>query len=163
MKGDDRSSRGRAQHGEGLKIIESVLGRGEAPVLGLYLYTAVSVMLDGVRRSSKLRKISPNLIGTPSILLVRPQISQSELARYLGCPRATAGKQVMACVRHGWVRRNRSTVDRRLIVLELTAAGRRMLNEVANIVAEHEQVTFAALSKDEQTVLRQLLLRFIVG
>jgi DNA-binding MarR family transcriptional regulator len=163
MKGDDHISRGRAQHGEGLKIIESVLGRGETPVLGLYMYTAVAVMLDDVRRSPKLRKISPHLIGTPSILLVRPQISQSELARYLGCPRATAGKQVMACVRHGWVSRRRSTEDRRLIVLELTAAGRRMLKEVASIVTEHEQMTFAALSKQEQATLRQLLLRFIVG
>lgn len=163
MSTDDLRSHDGARHGEGLEIIESVLGQGNTPVLGLYLYTAVALLLAEVRRNPRLRKIRPQLIGTPSILLVRPRISQAELARYLGCSRAAAGLQVAACVREGWVSRRRSTHDRRIFQLELTASGRRMLAEVASIVVQHERATFAALSEREQATLRQLLRQFIVG
>lgn len=161
MTGSHLTKRGKAQHREGLAIIEAVLGRGQIPIVGLFLYSATARMLDGVRNNPRFRRISPHLIGTPSILLLRPRISQSELARYLGCPRATAGKQVMACVRQGWVRRTRSTEDRRSFVLELTASGQRMLGEVADIVAQHEAATFATLSTKDRKVLRSLLLQYI--
>jgi DNA-binding MarR family transcriptional regulator len=120
-------------------------------------------MLDGVRSNPRFRKISPHVIGTPSILKVRPGISQSELARYLGCTRATAGKQVVVCVRHGWVRRTRSLDDRRTYLLELTAAGSRMLDSVADIVAEHEEWMVASLPRADRAMLRTLLRRFILG
>ena len=152
-----------ARHKEGLTIIESVLGGDSAPIIGLYLYTAVAKMLYGVRHSPRFRKIMPHLIGTPSILLVRPEISQSELAGYLGCGRATAGLQVKACVRHGWVRRTRSSADRRRYVLELTASGREMLKAVAAIVAEHERAHFSALEPRERLQLRALLSKLITG
>lgn len=148
---------------EGLAIIETVLGRGERPILGLFLYTAVSKMLEGIRRNPRYRKIRPHLIGTPSILLVRPRISQTELAGFLGCGRATAGKQVTACVRDGWVKRTRSLEDRRMYVLELTALGRSKLEEVAGVVDEHEALMFAEFSADERAQLRALLSKFIVG
>ena len=163
MSSSDLNGRGRARHREGLTIIETVLGRGQKSILGLYLYTAVSKMLDGVRRSPRLRKISPHLIGTPSILLVRPRISQSELAGFLGCTRATAGKQVAECVRSGWISRSRSTIDRRSYVLELTHSGRERLDEVANIVIEHEDQMSPGLTSKEREMLRLLLLKFIVG
>ncbi len=148
---------------EGLAIIERVLGRGERPILGLYLFTAVAKMLDDLRKNPRFGKISPHIIGTPSILRERPGISQSELARYLGCTRATAGKQVVACVSRGWVRRVRSADDRRSYLLELTASGRRMLDEVADIVAEHEEWMTASLPVADRAHLRTLLHRFIVS
>lgn len=163
MTGSSTGRLGSARHREGLAIIETVLGRGEIPIVGLHLYTAVAKLLHDVRSNPRFRRISPHLIGTPSVLLVRPRISQSELARYLGCPRATAGKQVMACVRHGWVRRRRSTEDRRSFVLELTTAGQRMLDEVAAIVAEHEAEAFASLGERDRRTLRVLLQRFLFG
>jgi len=158
-----KSRRMKALQKEGLGIIETVLGRGERPIIGLYLYTAVSKMLEGIRHSAKYRKIRPHLIGTPSILLVRPRISQSELAGFLGCGRATAGKQVAACVRDGWVKRTRSLEDRRMYVLELTALGRSKLEEVAAVIDEHEALMFEGFSSADRTALRALLAKFIVG
>jgi len=163
MKESAKSMRARALQKEGLGIIETVLGRGERPIIGLYLYTAVSKMLEGIRRSAKYRKIRPHLIGTPAILLVRPRISQSELAGYLGCGRATAGKQVAACVRDGWVKRTRSLEDRRMYVLELTALGRSRLEEVAEVIDEHEALMFERMTSGDRATLRGLLSKFIVG
>jgi len=158
-----KSRRARALQREGLGIIETVLGRGERPIIGLYLYTAVGKMLEGIRRSPKYRKIRPHLIGTPAILLVRPRISQSELAGFLGCGRATAGKQVSACVRDGWVKRTRSMTDRRMYVLELTALGRSKLEEVSEVIDEHESLMLDGFSSGDRAALRALLSKFIVG
>lgn len=159
----DVGTTARSKHREGIQLIEGVLGRGATQVLGLYLFTATTKMLAEVRGDPELRKITPHVIGTPSIISQRPGISQSELARYLGCPRATAGKQIKVCLRLGWVRRRRSATDRRSYVLDLTVAGQRMLDDVSGIVMRHEDRAFAGLAAGERRMLRGLLLKFILS
>jgi DNA-binding MarR family transcriptional regulator len=54
------------------------------------------------------------------------RISQAELARATGTAPTLTGRAVDALVERRWVRRTRSTADRREYTLELTAAGKRM-------------------------------------
>jgi DNA-binding MarR family transcriptional regulator len=63
-------------------------------------------------------------IGTNS------QISQAELARITQTAPTLTGRVLDAMVEHGWVRRERSTQDRREYTLELTASGKRIRDRV---------------------------------
>jgi len=54
------------------------------------------------------------------------RISQAELARATGTAATLTGRVLDALVERGWVKRKRSTEDRREYTLELTAAGKRM-------------------------------------
>lgn len=56
--------------------------------------------------------------------------SQAELARATDTLPTLTGRVVDTMVERGWVRRKRSTVDRRQYVLELTAAGERVRKRV---------------------------------
>jgi DNA-binding MarR family transcriptional regulator len=52
--------------------------------------------------------------------------SQAELARLTETAPTLTGRTVDTLIEHGWVRRQRSTEDRREYMLELTASGKRM-------------------------------------
>ena len=60
-------------------------------------------------------------------------ISQAELARITESDPALAGRVLAALIERGLIRRERSTVDRREYVLELTAAGRRVRDRIEKL------------------------------
>lgn len=146
---------------EGLKLRESVLSPNGATVLGLYVYTAGVQAENLVKRHPLFRAIVPHLIGTPAIVAARPGISQTGLAQYLGCERATAGKQVAACLSRGWIRRESSPYDKRKFSLYITPKGERMLREVVRIIPQHEREYTAPLTPGERETLKRLLLKLI--
>ena len=146
---------------EGLAIIQGVLSPGGNPVLGLFIYSAALHVLRLLRSRKAYRKIRPHLIGTPAILSRCPGLSQTELAVFLGCERATAGLQVTECVRLGWVRRARSVTDARCYKLFITESGRRMLREVVPIVKRHEATLGRPLISRERAKLASLLQRLM--
>lgn len=150
-------------YGDGLALLERAFNPSGEPVIGFYVYSASAALIRGLNRSKTYRAIVPNLIGTPAILLARPGISQTELGAYLGCERATAGKQVAVCLKRGWIRRVTAHQDRRRFALYITPKGERMLREVATIIPRHEREYTAALSADERRTLRRLLQKLIVG
>jgi DNA-binding MarR family transcriptional regulator len=57
-------------------------------------------------------------------------ISQAQLARATNTAPTLTGRVVEPLIEHGWVRRRRSSEDRRQYVLELTASGKRMRERV---------------------------------
>ena len=149
--------------GDSLKLLESALSPSGEPVLGLYIHTAEQVLLHTLRSKRAYLAIVPHLIGTPAILSVRPGISQTELGHYLRCGRAAAGKQVVACIRRGWVRREDSPHDKRRFRLYITPAGTQMLREAVRISPAHEQEFAAGLSDAERLMLRRLLHKLIMS
>jgi DNA-binding MarR family transcriptional regulator len=146
---------------QGLTTIEAALSLSGERVLGLYIYSA-SVAL---KRSQTLRpeygKIPGHLIGTPAIVTSLPGISQTELAGLLGCERATAGLQVAECVKMGWIKRVLSLKDKRRYELHITPKGERMLAQVREIIAQHEEEFLAPLSLAERAELRRILAQLI--
>lgn len=58
------------------------------------------------------------------------RISQADLARATATAPTLTGRALETLVERGWVRRKRSEDDRRQYVLELTAAGRRVRDQV---------------------------------
>jgi DNA-binding MarR family transcriptional regulator len=57
-------------------------------------------------------------------------ISQAQLARATNTAPTLTGRVLESLIEHGWVRRKRSSEDRRQYVLELTASGKRMRERV---------------------------------
>ncbi len=58
------------------------------------------------------------------------QLSQAQLARATRTWPTLTGRTVEALIERGWVRRKRSGEDRRQYVLELTASGKRVRDQV---------------------------------
>src|SRR5512146_593768 len=114
-----------------LALLERTLCPTGETVLGLYVYTAGVDLLQSLNRNYTYRAIVPHLIGAPAIVSVRPGLSQTELAQYLGVERATSGKQVAACLKRGWIRREVPPHDKRRYSLYITPKGQKMLREVA--------------------------------
>lgn len=146
-----------------LALLERALCPTGETVLGLYVYTAGNTLLQGLSRNRTYRAIVPHLIGAPAVVSVRPGLSQTELAHFLGAERATIGKQVAACMKQGWIRREVSPHDKRRFSLYLTAKGERMLREVAQIIPRHEREFTAMLSGEERETLKRLLRKLIMG
>ena len=70
-------------------------------------------------------------LGTAQAKFVRhigahSHLSQAELARATRTAPTLTGRVLATLVERGWVRRKRSSEDRREYVLELTASGRRI-------------------------------------
>jgi DNA-binding MarR family transcriptional regulator len=63
-------------------------------------------------------------------------ISQAELARITDSDPALAGRVLAALIERGLIVRERSEVDRREYVLELTAAGRRLRDRIEKLRSE---------------------------
>jgi DNA-binding MarR family transcriptional regulator len=148
-------------HSQGVTTIESVLSTGGSPVLGLYLHTVHILLMKSVSRNRRFHGIMPHLIGTPSILSRHPGLSQIELAALLGTERATAGIQVAQCLSQGFVRRVRSSHDRRRYELYVTKKGLRLLDDARLAISQHEELFAGTLSRDEREMLRRLLLKLI--
>ena len=147
---------------QGLTVIEQASSNAAGDVvLGLYIYSASVALKRSESSRLEYRKIRPHLIGTPAIVASMPGISQSELARLLGCERATAGLQVAECVKLGWIKRLPSGKDKRRYELHLTASGDRMLTQVRKVIARQESDFLAPLSQEERETLRRILLQLI--
>jgi DNA-binding MarR family transcriptional regulator len=151
----------RSKYRLGLTTIEKALTTSGGPVIGLYIYSACIVLRRSQTLRPEYRKILGHVIGTPAIVSALPGISQTELAQLLSCERATAGLQVAECVRAGWIRRVVAAQDKRRYELQLTPKGERMLAEVRQIIARHEDEFLARLSQDERECLRGLLAKLI--
>lgn len=66
----------------------------------------------------------------------QPRISQAELARATESDPTLTGRVLASLLERGLVRRERSDVDRREYVLELSAAGRRLHERVDKLRAQ---------------------------
>jgi DNA-binding MarR family transcriptional regulator len=157
----DTSANKRSRYRQGLTTIEKALGTSGSMVLGLYIHSASLALQHSQTLRPEYRKIKGHVIGTPSIVSLMPGISQTELAQFLACERATAGLQVAECVRLGWIKRVVSAQDKRRYELKITPKGERMLAEVRQIIAKHEAEFLAPLSMSERASLRELLAKLI--
>jgi len=92
-------------------------------------------------------------------------ISQATLARETDSDEALTGRVLRTLILRGWVKRARSTEDRREYVLELTAAGRKMekridalrdgmAKKLAEALDERDLKDFERIAKKVLTALK---------
>jgi len=83
--------------------------------------------------------------------------TQADLTRLLLIEPPTMAKMLARLERSGFVERERSSSDRRVVLVSPTKAGRDLEDAVVAVWAELEERSTAALSPDEQIQLRELL------
>jgi len=92
------------------------------------------------------------------------RISQADLARATVTDPALTGRALQTLLDRGWVRRERSTEDRREYILELSAPGRRALARVEQMRAKLAERVVEPLDErdieDFERVARKLLAEF---
>ena len=103
--------------------------------------------------------LTPPDAGVLRKIAADPGISQQALAEHLGVMPSRMVGLVDDLENRGIVERRRSTEDRRNYELHLTQKGRKVLDELSRIAAEHEESLCAALNKEERMQLRDLCRR----
>ena len=101
--------------------------------------------------------ITPGWFGLMVIVANNEGLSQTRLARALGIDGSTVVAMIDRLEENGWLRRQRSEVDRRSHALYLTEAGTEVLARLAPLVEAHEADLAQALSVDERRDLLALL------
>jgi DNA-binding MarR family transcriptional regulator len=116
-----------------------------------------------VRRIAELVqpfKLSPSSALVLSVLAdASSQLAPSEIADRLILSRASVTSLLDSLEKSGLVRRTAHPTDRRMLLIELTDAGRRTAHEYRVVVHRHEKDWMAALSSDEKDRLIDVLHR----
>jgi DNA-binding MarR family transcriptional regulator len=90
-------------------------------------------------------------------------LSQQALSVIQGCDRTTMVAVVDKLEAGGLVVRHRNPLDRRAYALEITAKGRRVLDQADELVSRVEREFLVPLSAAERRTLVGLLQRLLVG
>jgi MarR family transcriptional regulator, lower aerobic nicotinate degradation pathway regulator len=98
--------------------------------------------------------------GVLVVAAQRPHADQSALAQALGFDRATTGEIQRGLERRGLIRRTASPRDARKRSIELTSAGRDMLERAAPALERAQQRLLGVLSASERKQLIGLLGQF---
>jgi DNA-binding MarR family transcriptional regulator len=85
--------------------------------------------------------------------------AQADLTRQLMVEPPTTAKMLARLEAVGFIARERSATDRRVVLVSLTDAGRALRAPVTAVWQRLEELTIAALSPQEQDQLRDLLAR----
>jgi DNA-binding MarR family transcriptional regulator len=103
--------------------------------------------------------LTPPLAGILRLLRSDPALSQQALAERLGMFPSRVVALVDELEARGLVRRERSTEDRRLNVLVLSADGSALLRTIGGVARAHNEALLGALSGVERERLAVLLRR----
>ena len=94
-----------------------------------------------------------------SALKSQPRRSQLELARAVGIEGPTLTRHLDGMEQVGLVRRQRGTVDRRAVQVELTRAGHALYGRLLKAVIVFNQRLRTGLAGEDEETLRRLLAR----
>ena len=84
---------------------------------------------------------------------------QVDLVNVLDGDAATMTRTIARLERAGFVRRSRSTSDRRTVIIESTPAGSALRDEVRMLWRQLEEQTVIGLTADEKSILLQLVVK----
>jgi DNA-binding MarR family transcriptional regulator len=142
----------------------ALVARDAEPVSGpfepmlLYLVKqvelAVRARLDALLRPAGLTALQ---YTSMTVLERHPDISSSQLARNSFVTAQSMADMVTALQRRGMIERHRHRVDRRRLVVALTAVGKEVLDRYRDQVAALEAEMVAGLSVPEVSGLRRSL------
>jgi DNA-binding MarR family transcriptional regulator len=132
---------------------------GTPPSTLLYLMKqvelAVRAELDDLTRPAGLTALQYTAL---TVLERHPDLTAAHLARHSFVTGQSMSDMVAALLDAGLIERHRDAADRRRLVIALTAAGTRVLEELRPQVAALERRMLAPLSRAEAAELRRSLM-----
>lgn len=115
---------------------------------------AIRASLDDITRPAGLTALQYTAL---TVLDQHPDLTSAHLARHSFVTGQSMSDMVTVLLERGWVERRRDPADRRRLVIELTAAGHQLLEQLRPRVAAVETRMLSAVSADEAGELRRLL------
>ncbi len=134
------------------------LNLGQLPeLLGYQLRRAQIAAFQHFAATVGKQGITPGWFGLMVIVANNEGLSQTQLARTLGIDGSTMVAMIDRLEENGWLRRQRSEVDRRSHALYLTETGSQLLARLTPLVDAHEAELARGLSADDKKNLLALL------
>jgi DNA-binding MarR family transcriptional regulator len=98
-----------------------------------------------------------------SLLLIekRHDITMTELADYINSPMSTSNGIIERLVKKGYVVRDRSESDRRIVVLRLTGEGEKLITGFKELVSGYLKMALETISEEEVKVLADIILKVV--
>ena len=96
------------------------------------------------------------------LLVSRKEVTKmSELADYINVPMSTANGIAERLLKKGYIRRERSEEDRRIVVVELTEDGKQVVDSLKELAARYLKIATDALSKEEMDLLFGMVMKLV--
>lgn len=106
-------------------------------------------------------KFSKFEIFTMMYLDKRNEMTMSELVEYLNSPMSTATGIADRLVRKGYILRDRSESDRRIVILKLSEEGSRLIKNLKEMIAENLNFILDDLTEEEKRFLLQIIFKIL--
>jgi DNA-binding MarR family transcriptional regulator len=137
---------------------QTYLSRDSVGYLVRRLYTLLLARFEGA-----LAQADFTLTQWIVLIQVRDGLARtaSDIASDLGHDSGALTRVVDQLERRGYLQRNRSAKDRRVVELRLTAAGRAIIDQLLPLVVDHTNAALAPLSTSEFVQLRSYLVRLL--
>lgn len=81
------------------------------------------------------------------------EIIMSKIADYINVSMSTANGIVERLVKSGYLNRERSDTDRRIVVIRLTDQGKSLIGELKNTIFEYIKLIYEALDDEERNLI----------
>ena len=87
------------------------------------------------------------------------EITMSQIADYINVPMSTATGVVERLVKNGYLERDRSYSDRRVVVIELTDNGKKVIEGLKSTMLSYIQLIYDALTDEERLLLGKVFVK----
>jgi DNA-binding MarR family transcriptional regulator len=106
-------------------------------------------------------KFSKSEIFTMFFLDKKKEVTMTELVEYINSPLSTATGIVDRLVKNGYVKRDRSETDRRIVVLALTEEGSQFIKNLKSLVSEYVNMVLEDLTEEEKQFMLGIVLKML--
>jgi MarR family transcriptional regulator, organic hydroperoxide resistance regulator len=106
-------------------------------------------------------KFSKSEIFALFIIDKRKEITMTELAEYIHSPMSTATGIIDRLVKNGYIKRERSEADRRIVVLHLGDKGNKVVSELKELISGYISIFADELTSEEKQLLTKIMFKVI--
>lgn len=106
-------------------------------------------------------KFSKSEIFTMFFVYKRNEVTMTELVEYINSPMSTATGIADRLVKSGYVKRDRSETDRRIVILKLTKEGQNFVKNLKDIISQYLDMVLGDLSEEEKQFLTHIAIKIV--
>jgi len=136
---------------------------GVEPSLGYFLSTARNVLAGRIDRAVAPLGLTSSQIGVILLLWFERARTPNEMSRVLSYDTGSMTRMLDRIEKKGFLVRQRSQADRRVVELALTEQGREAAQQLPNLIAAVMTEQLRGFAPEEVTTLVHLLQRFIAN
>ncbi|PKM83213.1 MAG: TrmB family transcriptional regulator [Firmicutes bacterium HGW-Firmicutes-14] len=104
-------------------------------------------------------KFSKFEIFTMLFLDKQKEVTMTELVEYINSPMSTATGIVDRLVKSGYVKRDRSETDRRIVIIRLTGEGAQLVKGLKEMISGYISMVVDELTDEEKEFLTRVILK----